>query len=688
MLTRNNSDENYYTEGDHNVQKMMNDVYADAVTINQGFWEEADIDTRFKAGDQSVYGQLYGNFGPLPKKQFYFNRIRRICNMVTGHQRQNRKSTVAVPVEHNDDRAASQWTKLLFHTMKRARADEMISEGFEHGSVTTGMSLVNMWMDYTKDPESGDICLDHVPFNSFLIDPYFKKKDLSDCNFIWRRQWLSKEAVKSIVPQDMEGFIDSMSTGAMNDGKFQYMAESYNYAQEKLLSYDEYWYKSMREATFVIDPQFGLSREWTGDDQSLEEFVGLYSNLIVKKMEVPTVKLAVQVQGKSIYDGANPLGIDQFPFVPFLGYYEPNIPYFPLRAQGMVRGLRDSQYIYNRRKVIELDILESQVNSGFKYKPTSMVDPSDIFMTGQGKGIALKQEAQMTDVESIPAPGVPASMIQLSEIMGREMLEVSGVNEELLGAADDDKAGVLAMLRQGAGLTTLQVLFDQLESTQKQLGGLFVEVIQKNYSVGKVARILGEEPVQEFKDKTWLNYDIRIEEGVNTSTQRQMAFKQMLHLRELGIPVPTETLLDLATVQDKDKLMAAVQQTEQQQNQMQMMEMEQKLKVMNAQIESMEAKALSDRLLGVERLSRTNENQMLAENRASEAVENMADARLTRAKTLKELQDIDLNQIQKMIELSKALESLQAQNVAIDDNLINQIIESRPSVGLVMNENV
>ena len=90
-------------------------------------------------------------------------------------------------------------------------------------------------------------------------------------------------------------------------------------------------------------------------------------------------------------------------------------------------------------------------------------------------------------------------MIQLSEILGREIQEISGVNEELLGSAMDDKAGVLSMLRQGAGLTTLQILFDQLDLSQKLLGRLLLHTMQANFTPGKVKRIIGEEgPSPEF----------------------------------------------------------------------------------------------------------------------------------------------------------------------------------------------
>lgn len=656
VLTRN-MDENYYTEGDSDkfVKDMLDNSYLQSSTINQSFWAEADIDVRFRAGDQSAM-EGYQSGVTYRKRQFYFNRIRRVTNLITGFQRRNRKSTIAVPVEHNDDQSASQWSKLLFHTMSGADAPEMLSEAFEHGSVVTGMSLLNVWMDYAKDPESGDLKLDHVPYNSFLIDPYFRKKDLSDCNYLWRRKWMTKEAIQQASPEDMADFIDSLSSRGSSDGKFQYMAEALNQGVNNLLPYDEYWYKCTRKATFLIDPTYGLSREWTGSKEEMKAFLKEYPSITVKKTIVPTVKLVMRAGNQTIYHGDNPFKIDRYPFVPVLGYYDPNIQYFPLRVQGVVRGLRDPQFLFNRRKNIELDVMESQVNSGYKYKPTSLVNPKDIFLTGQGKGLAIKQEADMNDVQEIRPADIPASMIQLSELLSREIQEISGVNEELLGSAEDDKSGILSMLRQGAGLTTLQVLFDQADQSQKLLGQVFQEMIQKNYSYGKIARILGEEPVPEFESKTFLNYDIRIEEGLMTTSQRQLAFTQSLHMRELGLPIPVKYILDLATVQDKEKLMQYVDEEEKAQAEAQQNQMQAQMEMLQAQIEEIKARAISERGLGLERQSRVFENISLSTQREAEAVENIASARLDKVKALKELQEMDINQIQKLLDIVNSIQ--------------------------------
>src|SRR5436853_7530153 len=94
----------YYNERDKGILARMEAFYAEAITTNLSFWTEADLDTRFFAGDQSVFSDIYyGNMAPQRRRQFQFNRIMRIINMIGGHQRRNRKSTIVVPIENSDD---------------------------------------------------------------------------------------------------------------------------------------------------------------------------------------------------------------------------------------------------------------------------------------------------------------------------------------------------------------------------------------------------------------------------------------------------------------------------------------------------------------------------------------------------------------------------------------------------------
>lgn len=656
-LNKNLTADWYYVDGgdaEKNIKCRMEDSYTQASTINLSFWQEADTDIRFAAGDQTIWNDYYGNLPAFRRQQFNFNNIRRIKNLITGYQRRNRKSLVTHPVHSNDEPASDQYTKLLYATSNKANLYEKISEAFDKGTVTTGLSLLKFYLDYSKDPESGDIKAEHVFYNAILIDPYFKNFDLSDCNFIWQRQWLTPDYAKLLLP-GREDEISRMRPSGNKDGKFQFMAESYYYGMQNLLIYDEYYYRTLRKTKILVDPETRLTKEWHGTREDLKRFLDFFPQIIVKETLVPTVKLAISVDDKIMYDGPVASGLDRFPFAAFLGYYEPEIPYFPWRCQGVVRGLRDAQFLYNRRKVIELDILESQANSGHYYKPTSLVNPSDIYLEGQGRGIAIKQNAEMTDIQKIPPPDIPQGMLQISEIMKREMMEISGVNEELLGSAEDDKAGILSMLRQGAGLTTLQVLFDHLDFATIECGKIMLEIIQKNFSEGKLADILEEEPSPEFSSKVFPEYDIRVEEGSYTTTQKKAAFIEKFELYKAGVPIPVEDLLQEATFQNKKETMEKIQAQQQQQEQMQQEQAMQQMELLKAEIENLKARAVADQGLGVERISRVEENRAFAVERIADAQESRLKGSLDYVKALKELQDIDLNQIQKLITIANMI---------------------------------
>lgn len=657
----------YYVDNDHNILKMMDNTYAKYITINQSFWSEADIDNRFVAGDQTLWNDIYGNLPAFRKRQFNFNRMRRVINMITGYQRQHRKSTMCVPVESRAQKTSDQFTKLLYHINSHGRVLETISDAFE-GACITGMNLLSTWVDYRRDPVNGDIVVDNVSYNGYLIDPYFQKPDLSDCNSIWTRKYLSRNQISALLP-GREDEIKNIAGWGNRDGKFQFLPESYAYGQQDLVIYDEFWYLTTRKQKILVDVDTGETTEWKGKDEDLEDFLRLYPQTVVLNHEVPTTNLAVVVQGKVMYHGPNPMGIDRYPFVPVFAYYMPQIPYFPWRVQGVARGLRDAQYLYNRRKIIELDILESQVTSGFKYKENALVNPKDVFLQGQGRGVALKAEAQMSDVEQIMPPQIPPSMIQLSELLGQEITQISGVNEELLGSAQDDKAGILSMLRQGAGLTTLQVLFDHLDQAQKLLGDLHIEMIQANWTPGKVQRILGEEPEQEFYNRAFGKYDAIVEECPLTATQKQLALQQALYLREIGIPIPTSYLINNMQIPDKDELIEEVMRTEQEQAQQQQQMAQLQMQQLQVDNETKLSYAESQKALAAERINKTGLDAALSAERIQRADEDRTGSILNLIKAAKEIQGMDIEQLERAINIAMKFGSDEREDQSVSNKI-------------------
>lgn len=648
----------FYTEKGSHIKKMMDDFYQRTNHINEDFQSQASLDSRFEAGDQSAYFEIHNDIPQAFRKTFSFNRIRRIVNMISGHQRRDRKSTIATPVENGDQITADQYSKILFHVHRNQYVLETISDAFRE-SLITGLSLLNVWVDFREDPVSGTIKVDNCPYNTFLIDPFFKKKDLSDCNAIWKRSYLTKKQLLSLFPASKSEINDIVPGG--NDEKFLFMPENSTMGKSDLIAYDEYYYMDSRRQTLLIDAMTSESMEITksSDIQTdeIDQFLRLYPSVTVSKQDIPTVKLAVMVNGTLLYDGPNQLGIDEYPFVPVLSYFNPSLASFSDRLQGVVRDLRDPQFLYNRRKAIEDDILSSQVNSGWKYKEGALVNPDDVFLAGQGKGIALTETAEMTDVQQILPSQIPPSMFQLSEQYAKEIMEISGVNEELLGSADSDVAASLSAFRQGRALTTLHGLFDNLNVAQKQLGSIILKTIQANFTPGKVQRIIEEQPGPQFYNKSFGKYDVAIEEGFNTTTQRQAEFAQLIHLKEIGVPIPDKTIIEAATIQNKTQLLQDIEEIQKQEQQQAMQASQAQGELVKAQTNLANAKVESDISLAKERDSRVFSNLGLMEERRHEAEKDKTQSMLNLVKTLQEIDSVDINQLAKLIQLSSAVET-------------------------------
>lgn len=642
--------------GAKDVKQMMDHFYTQAYPANAAYWVQGSIDKRFKVGDQTLYSMLYGDNNYYQSRRFFFNLIRRHINMICGFQRKNRKSTITVPTK-NEDPLVDEYNAVLKWCENRDGFQEYLSQAFE-GSCDTGMSLLHLYPDYTLDPISGDLFTDQVAYNNFLIDPYFRKQDLTDCSFIWRRRWVNKTAAKALLPGHAEE-IDKMTPSGMKDGRFPLQAELLNLNTSQLFAYDEFHYRSSREGTLIIDPKSGESVEWEEDeseqDDMMEQVLKQQPWLMVKKVQIPTVKLAICIGGKTVYHGANLLNIDAYPFIPSLCYHEPDIQSYAWRIQGVIRNLRDPQYLYNMRKVIEMDILQSQINSGWIYPIDAVVDPKAFRQSGQGFLVPLKAGHLPQEIQRIEAPGIPQSMMELSRSLSEDITKISGVNEELLGAATDDKSGILSMLRQGAGLTTLQTIFDKLDYTQRLYGKIRLQAVRKNFSKGKIASILGHEPSEKFFTSHSLKYGVEVEEGNYSASQRQTELQQLLHFKQLGMPIPDKSILRAAIITNKSEIIEDMEQQAQQQAEAQQAQSQQQEKLDNSKVMASFAKAKSDLAREKDLLASVAEKEAKIDELEADAEHKKVQADLDLVKMMIELEDMDLANFRRSLELAETI---------------------------------
>jgi len=633
------------------LKQMMDWFYQSNYTTNSTYWLQGAIDKRFKVGDQQLYNQVYGQNSQNVQK-FFFNLIRRHINMIAGYQRKNRKSTITIPNQDNGDQIADDYNKVMRWCDDRDGFQEYLSQAFE-GACDTGETLLHLYPDYTFDAISGDLFTDCVAYNNYLIDQYTRKQDLSDCNGIWRRRWTSKAMAKTLLPGYSEE-IDKMKPGGMKDGRFPMQAELQNVAISNLFTYDEFYYRSTRPGKLVLDPYTGESVEWeedeTDEEDMMERVLAQQPWLQVKKVQIPTVKLAICLSGKMVYHGKNLLGIDEYPFVPAQCYIEQDIQAYAWRKQGIIRNLRDSQFLYNMRKVIELQLLQSSLNAGWIYPVDVVPDPKCFRQTSGGDGflIPLKAGRLPSEIQRIEPVAIPQSLLELSNSLAEDITKISGVNEELLGAATDDKSGILSMLRQGAGLTTLQTIFDKIDYSQRLYGKIRLQAIRKNFSKGKIRNILGHDADPRFFSSHSQKYAISVEEGNYSTSQRQLELQQLLHFKQLGMEIPDKSILRAAFITNKRQVIQEMEEATQQQMQQQQAAAQQAAKVDDAKIMQAFAKSQLD-------MAKIGETQAKVDQIEAHAEHEKATADLELVKMMIELEDMDLANFRSSLEMAETL---------------------------------
>jgi hypothetical protein len=572
--------------------------------------------------------------------------------MICGFQRKNRKSTVTLPINDNDDPLADDFNKTMRWCDDRDGFQEYLSQCFE-GACDTGETLLHLYPDYTFDPISGDLFTDAVAWNNYLIDQYTRKQDLSDCNGIWRRRWTSKQMAKMLLPGYAKE-IEKMKPGGMKDGRFPLQAELQNVAINNLFTYDEFYYRTSRQGKIIIDPMSGEAVEWEEDETEekgmMERVLEQQPWLKVKEVQIPTVKLVISLAGKCVYHGKNLLNIDEYPFVPCQTYVDQDIQSYAWRKQGIIRNLRDPQFLYNMRKVVELQLLQSSLNAGWIYPVDVVPDPKCFRQSSGGDGflIPLKSGHLPNEIQRIEPVSIPQSLLELSNSLAEDITKISGVNEELLGSATDDKSGILSMLRQGAGLTTLQTIFDKLDYSQRLYGKIRLQAIRKNFSKGKIRNILGHEADPRFFTSHSQKYAIAVEEGNYSTTQRQMELQQLLHFKQLGLAVADKSILRAAFITNKRQVIADMEEQNQQQMQQQEAQAQQQAQVDQSKIAASMAKAQLDQAKIAETYAKVDDLEANAEHKKAQTEFDLV-------KSMLELETMDLEMINRSYEIAMAI---------------------------------
>ena len=579
--------------------------------------------------------------------------------MVTGYERQHRKQFSYVPSEGADPQTTDQYVKLITHVANAGAIHEQKSKAKELAAIS-GMVLAQPYLDYMgNDPAQGEIKLKIWEYNAFLVDPYFRNPDMSDCQFVWCQEYISKADAEGRFPDKLEQ-IRPMAGTPQRYGSFYFLPENYNMARNDLMVLSYVWYKWRRTKKRL----YSESRNQFYDIAPSADVDAILYNIPDMQevsVEVPTWRLAVVLNDQLMFQGDNPLGFDGCPFIPYYWNYEPHNNYYDLRVRSLVRTMRDPQFLFNYKVITNNDIAAATINAGWKRKVGAVANEDNLKKSGQGWDVIINEGYEMTDVEKIIPSAVPESDLTLAEQMRNLMYEVSGINlENWSGQQDKQISALTAMIKQAANLMVFQKYFDQWDFSDKLLGDRLLQVALNNWNAAKVKLYIGEEPSPFFYSKIFSKYQCIVEESDLTPTQQNLQAQQMMEInstfgREVFSP---SKIIPKLNITGKAEIIQLLEQQEQQMQQMQTEQQQVQHMVEDAKIKELYSRATANIAMARERHGRAEADIGLFEERLSEITQNRAMATKAKMEALEKLVDV----IAKYGEIETMLKAAEIEN--------------------------
>ena len=585
--------------------------------------------------------------------------------MVTGYERQHRKNFNYVPCEGADPQTTDQYTKLITHVANMGSIHEQKSKAKELSAIS-GMVLLQPYLDYMGDDQAqGELKLKIWEYNAFLIDPYFRSPDMSDAQFVWCQEYISKKEAESRFPDKLEA-IAPMAGTPQRYGSFYFLPENYNMARNDLMVLSYVWYKWKKKKKRLYSRTRNQFFDFGGGDSNLEALLYNIPDMEEVTVEAPCWKLAVVLNDQLMFQGDNPLGFDGCPFIPYFWNYEPHINYYDLRVRSLVRTMRDPQFLMNYKIITNNDIAQATINAGWKRKAGAVANEDNLKKSGQGWDVIINEGYDMTDCEKIIPSAVPESDLALAEQMKELIYSTSGINLENWSGQDDKQTSSLTvLLKQAANLMVFQKYFDQWDFSDRLLGERLLQIVLNNWSAEKIQLYIGDEPSPYFYSKVFSKFQVLVEESDLTPTQQNLQAQQMMDMNQaFGREVfPPSMIIPKLNITGKGEIIPFLQQQEQQAAAVQSEAQNIQHTVEEMKMKELMAKIHNQLSQARERDSRSESNIGLFEERMSMISKNHALASKEKMAALAQL----LETIQKFGEVETFLKSNELESIKYDE---------------------
>ena len=147
-----------------------------------------------------------------------------------------------------------------------------------------------------------------------MVDPYYRNPDMSDAQFVWCQEYISKYEAHARFP-DKAAEISANGWNSTALWFFYFLPENYNMARNDLMVLSYVWYKWKKKKKRLYSKKLNQFFDFAGGDGQLEQILYHIDDMEEVTVEQPCWKLAVVLNEQLMFQGENPLGDFWCPFI-------------------------------------------------------------------------------------------------------------------------------------------------------------------------------------------------------------------------------------------------------------------------------------------------------------------------------------------------------------------------------------
>jgi len=498
------------------------------------------------------------------------NKILSTIGNVMGEQIQNRSDISFRPRSGAPNETADILTKVFRQIADSNQLDWKRSDMFADGAITS-RGYLDIRLDFT-DSMMGEIRIEHLNPKNVLVDPDAEEYDPDSWNDVFLTKWMTWEDIKLLYNAADAELLKNRGSSSFQYGydsiererdRFGLNVENATYASaddltevSRNIRVIERQHKKLTRQLHFVDLQTGDMRpvpdNWTEEKRRA---VAAEYNLGITKKLVKRIRWTVTADNIVLHDDWSPY--KHYTIIPYFPYFRRG------RTVGLVENLLGPQEYLNKVTSQELHVINTTANSGWVVSAGKLRNMTieELEQRGAETGLVMEVEGAANEaVQKINPNQVPSGLDRLSYKAEEHIKSISGVSDYQTGQAREDVSAKAVQLNQNRGALNLGKPMDSLQRTDHLIARNVLNLVQEFYTEPRILnivsnRVTGETEQVEINqidpqtgdvlnDLTIGEYDVVVSSTPQKETMEDSQFEQAVGLRELGVQLPDEILIE------------------------------------------------------------------------------------------------------------------------------------------------